>query len=178
MSVNQKFNANVSIPITVTEENFGECEGSVTVSVYHNTHSSTLTTWEKDGSNHWRQCNYEYGQCDGSEESMKVDFGSHNYSSGFCIECGQPEPHTHTFAEAWTATEDNHYHKCTGTGCPLNADDLTATNFFLSKNHFDESRFTSAVWTKDGGSIMVANDKRGGKEKLLTCKLFVNVLDR
>ena len=141
MSDDQKFTEPVNLPIDVYY-NSVHYEGSVTVSVYHNTHSSTSATWEKDETYHWHQCNYGYGMC--NPAASKVDLATHTYSSGSCTECDQPEPHTHSFATAWTTTATHHYHKCTGTtgtGCPLNADNLTAADVAAVTLTADEATY-------------------------------------
>jgi len=68
------------------------------------------TTWSKDTSNHW----YE---CDGCDDTK--DKAEHNYGTDtICDTCGYDSNHTHTYGETYLKDESGHWQKC--NGCDTN----------------------------------------------------------
>jgi len=64
------------------------------------------TTWSKDASNHW----YE---CDGCDEEK--DKAEHNYGADtICDTCGYDLNHTHTYGSTYLKDENGHWQKCNG----------------------------------------------------------------
>lgn len=121
LGTDNKLNETRSFSVTFTVKE-GEVvsdpiNATVSVKVYHKIHSYTgsADNWTTDATNHWHQCNNDFGQCDKSDDA-KLLLATHNWSSHMCSECGLQQAHSFT---DWTADGDKHYKKCVIDGCTL-----------------------------------------------------------
>jgi len=72
-------------------------------------HTHTFAdTWESDAANHWHPATCEH-------TGETADLAAHTFENGVCTVCGRrqsadPDGHTHTFPDTWTADDDYHWH--------------------------------------------------------------------
>lgn len=126
LGTSNKLNSTRSFSVTFTVAPDGPgvatvINATVSVNVYHKVHSynGSADNWTTDATNHWHQCDNDFGQCDNSDDA-KLSLATHNWSSHVCTACGIQQAHSFT---DWTADGDKHYLKCSIDGCTLTLDD-------------------------------------------------------
>lgn len=132
-----------SVEFTVAEGSVvsGPINATVSVKVYHKIHSYTgsADNWTTDATNHWHQCNNDFGQCDKSDDA-KLLLATHNWSSHVCTECGTQQAHSFT---DWTSDGDKHYKKCVIDGCTLTIENYR--NKTVEGMEYEDHTYTDAA---------------------------------
>jgi len=103
-----------------TGDTYCECGAKVASgSKIGKTAHTPSTTYEKDGSNHWKVCTV-------AECGAKIGETAHGYDNvcdATCNTCGYTRTVTHPFdTSKWVTDGTNHWHACSTTGCTEKTD--------------------------------------------------------